>query len=272
MTQSQTLDCAALHGFGVTCVTGCSNLVTDCTFKIEPGELVALVGPNGAGKTTLLRAITGMRPYKGTIAHGTDDLFKLSRRERATLISYLPQGGRIHWPLSVYDVVGLGRLAHTGEALTRAEQYNSPVEQAMDRCGLTEYRDRNAMDLSGGEKARVLLARALAVQSKFLLADEPLASLDPKHQLTIMQCLRDVADAGSGVLAVMHDLNLALRFADRILLMKEGLIVGDDTPGNLLHQRRFDNLFEVQFLPVPDENGCVHSVVINEGGLANERR
>ena len=136
MRRVRTVDHATLHGFEVSCVTSGKSLISNCTFRVEPGELVALAGPNGAGKTTLLRAIAGMQTYQGTISHGEGDLSRLSRLERAALISYLPQGGQIHWPLSVYDVVSLGRLAHAGEVLAATEHNRTLVEHAME-AGMT---------------------------------------------------------------------------------------------------------------------------------------
>lgn len=203
--------------------------------RFAPGQFVAVLGPNGAGKSTLLRAIAGLQPANGTIHVGETALQGLSLAARARLIGYLPQGHQTHWPLSVAEIVGLGRYAHGATdplRLTLADQ--TAVASAMAATGVDAFSTRRATDLSGGERARVALARVLAQETPIILADEPTASLDPKFQLEVMDLLATIARSGRLVLAVTHDLDLAMRFADRVAILDQGRLVAEDAPENAL--------------------------------------
>jgi iron complex transport system ATP-binding protein len=203
------------------------------TVALAPGELVALVGPNGAGKSTLLRALAGLVAHTGTVTwHGTP-LARLDRRARAQLIAYLPQDPPVHWPLAATEVVALGRLPHRAYGAERSAADDAAVHDAMRQTDTLPFASRSVHRLSAGERARVLLARALAVEAPVLLVDEPIAMLDPYHQLDVMRTLRDYAGSGPGrrlVIAVLHDLGLAARFCSRVLLMNAGEVVGDGPP------------------------------------------
>jgi iron complex transport system ATP-binding protein len=198
------------------------------------GTLTCVLGPNGAGKTTLLRVIAGLQPFSGEIFWRARQLSDLPARERARTVSYLPQGGTVGWPLPVRSIVSLGRLPHgrTMDRLSGADQ--SAIAAAMERTDIAALADRPATALSGGERARVLLARALAVEADLLLADEPVASVDPRHQLAIMDTLRQEARGGRIVIAVLHDLALAARYADTVLILRAGRLVGDGAPLDVL--------------------------------------
>jgi iron complex transport system ATP-binding protein len=199
------------------------------------GELVALLGPNGAGKTTLLRAIAGLIPATGGIAALSHDLAALAPAARARLIAYLPQGHQAHWPLPAEAIVALGRYPHGLRDPARLSAAEAGiVARAMDRADATPFRGRNIQTLSGGERARVMMARVLAVEAPILLADEPTAALDPRHQLEIMTCLRREAEAGALVIAVTHDIALAARFATRALVLAEGALVAGGAPSDVL--------------------------------------
>jgi iron complex transport system ATP-binding protein len=214
---------------------GARAVLVSLDVAIEPGLLTIVVGPNGAGKTTLLRALSGLlAPHRGTITIGRRALGGLSAAERARTIAYLPQGGNVAWPIPVASVVALGRMPHgeRGEALPDGGR--RAVAAAIEAVGLQGFEARPATELSGGERARALLARALATEAPILLADEPVAALDPRHQLLVMDLLRDRARCGAAVTAVMHDLSLAARFADRILLMRDGRLVANGIPRDVL--------------------------------------
>ncbi len=225
----------ALHASGLHVRLGRRSVLAGLDVLIEPGALTIVVGPNGAGKTTLLRALAGLlQPSQGGIAVGARPLTSLSAAERARTIAYLPQSGSIAWPIPVRSVVALGRMPHGERSTHLPERGEAAVAAAIAAAGLHGFEARPATELSGGERARVLLARALATQAPILLTDEPVAALDPRHQLLVLDVLREQARSGASVVAVMHDLPLAARFADRVLLMREGRIEADGPPRHVL--------------------------------------
>ena len=207
------------------------------------GGLIGLVGPNGAGKSSLVRAIAGLVPSEGTIL--IDGKRALPLRERARRIAYLPQGQAVFWPVTVERLVALGRLPHLAPFARPAHTDHAAIERALTRTDLLDLRDRSIDELSGGERARVLLARALAVEAPLLLTDEPLAALDPAHQIEVMQLLRAEAARGAAVIAVLHDLTLAARWCDRLLLMDKGQLVADGAPREVLTAERIDAVYGV---------------------------
>ncbi len=218
---------------------GARCAVHPTSLTLEPSGFVALVGPNGAGKSSLLKALAGLASHTGTITWQGRALGTLASRERARTIGYLAQASTVHWPLNARDVVTLGRLAHGryGVAPTAADR--EAVEWALAQTATAGLADRSVSALSVGERARVLLARALAVRAPVLLVDEPIAMLDPFHQLEVMGVLSRYARGAAGgapalVVAVLHDLTLAARFCGRVLLMSEGRVVEDGTPATTL--------------------------------------
>ncbi len=208
-------------------------VVKPATFALVPGELVALVGPNGAGKSTLLRALAGLGAHKGNVSWRGTSLTRLDGRTRARTVAYLPQDAPVHWPLAASEVVALGRLPHRPYGAERSSADHAAVADAMRETDTLPFAARSVHRLSVGERARVLLARALAVEAPVLLVDEPIAMLDPYHQLDVMRVLRAYATGPRErrvVLAVLHDVGLAARFCDRVLLMNDGVIVCDGPP------------------------------------------
>jgi iron complex transport system ATP-binding protein len=221
-------------------------VVQGATLELAAGRLIALAGPNGAGKTTLLRAIAGLAASTGGISLGGRDLAALSRRERARLMAYLPQGHQVHWPLAARDVVALGRYPHgLADPARPGEAHARAIHAAMARTGTLPFADRAVTELSGGERARVMLARVLAVEAPVLLVDEPTASLDPRHQLTVMQDLLAESRRGVLVLVVTHDIWLAARLADEMVLMDAGRIVAHGPPGEVLTDARLAAVYGV---------------------------
>ncbi|GLK75514.1 ABC transporter [Methylopila jiangsuensis] len=205
------------------------------SLTLRPGELVGLIGPNGAGKTTLFRALAGLRaPDEGQVLYDGRRLAHIGRRTFAKRLAYLEQTAEAHWPLRAEHVVALGRLPHRGFGRAALQSDAAAVDRALRAADAEGFRGRPMRELSGGERARVLLARAFAVESEWLLADEPAAALDPAHQLGLMERLAAAARRGMGVVVVLHDLTLATRFCDRLILMAGGRILGDGRPGEVL--------------------------------------
>jgi iron complex transport system ATP-binding protein len=222
---------------------GGAKLLRQVSISLAAGEFVLLAGPNGAGKTTLLKTLAGLLPFQG----GRLSFPQSPRGRLPGQIAYLEQGGQIHWPMSVRDVVSLGRIPF-GVALQRPSMEDeSAILSAMSDCGVSGLARQSSDRLSGGETARVLLARALAVRAPILLVDEPIASLDPAHQIATMQVLEREARRGCAVLAVLHDLPLGLRFADRVLVMEGGQVVADAPPARILADKCLDRVFGVEF-------------------------
>jgi iron complex transport system ATP-binding protein len=222
---------------------------------IGEGELVGLIGPNGAGKTTLIRAALGLIRAEGAVALGGVPLARLSPRERALRAAYLPQEREIAWPVRVETLVGLGRTPHLPPGRAPGPADRAAVDAALGRMDLLAFRDRAATELSGGERARALIARALAQEAPLLLADEPAAGLDPAHQLQLMAALRDLAAAGRGVLVSLHDLGLAARWCARLILMDRGRLVAYGAPEDVLTPDRLAAVYGITAHIARDAHG-----------------
>lgn len=207
------------------------------SLKIDGGEVLGLLGPNGAGKTTLLKIMAGVLGPARVLVDGTDAA-ALSPDQRARRVAYLPQGTDAAWPMTARDVVALGRLPHrVGWAHDRAaarRRDETAIARALAEADVNTLADRTMTALSGGERARVLLARALAVEAPVLLADEPVAHLDPGHQLQVLSLLRRRAEAGDAVVVVLHDLALAARHCHRVLVLDHGRMVAEGPPRHVL--------------------------------------
>ncbi|MEJ7926135.1 ABC transporter ATP-binding protein [Sphingobium sp. AN641] len=209
--------------------------LSDVDVALEPGSLIGIIGPNGAGKSTLIRAMLGLLPAQaGCVTIDGQDAGRMDRRAIARSIAYLPQGQTLHWPLAVERLVALGRLPHLGPMSRLTATDAAIVDEAMARADVAHLKGRVATELSGGERARVLLARALAVGAPALVADEPLAALDPGHQIDVMDMLAREARGGALVVTVLHDLTMAARYCDRLLLLDGGRLVADGAPMDVL--------------------------------------
>lgn len=223
---------------------------------LRPGRVTAILGPNGAGKSTLLKAMAALLvPDEGTVTLGTRALATLDPRERARLIGYLPQDARVHWDLRVRDVVALGRVAHRSPFAAPSAADHAAIDAALRVTATTAFADRGIATLSGGERARVLLARVLAGQPAWLLADEPLASLDPAHQLDLLDQLRGVAAAGRGVAVVLHDLLHAGRIADDVLLLQHGRVFAYGPTAQVLTAEALAAVFDIAVRVSHDPDG-----------------
>lgn len=234
---------------GLSYAIGGRRILRDVTFAAAPGELVIIVGPNGSGKTTLLKALTGEIAIQGNISINGQPLPSLRPWQIAAMRAVLPQSSVLTFPFSVHEVVRLG-LSGGLSGLPAAEAASLP-ERALARVDLAGFGGRIYNELSGGEQQRVQMARVLCQvwepvldgQPRYLLLDEPISSLDVRHQLHIMDIARDYVDAGGGVIAVLHDLNLATMYADRIAMMSGGRLVAQGPCTTVLTDDLIDGVF-----------------------------
>lgn len=231
------------------------------SFDAEAGMHIGLIGANGAGKSTLLQSLAGhLSPTSGQASLSGGDIHRLSLKERAQKIGYLPQERPFHWPITVKEAVSLARLPHGFSFnLTEAEN-DEAIEAALKKTDIAALSDRSVQTLSGGEKARTHLARLLAGGAPILLADEPITALDPAHALAMLALLREEAKNGRLVISALHDLGLAARFCDRLLLLKDGRLIKDGTPKEILTPTLLEEAYLTPFtvhetkhgpLPIP---------------------
>jgi iron complex transport system ATP-binding protein len=222
--------------------------VLDAVNLVVPaGRITAVVGPNGAGKSTLLRTFAGLvTPAGGEITLDDRPLAAHCGAERARVIAYLPQERAVHWPLSARAVVALGRLPHFGASTVEADA--AAVDDALAAMDIADLAERPVVELSGGERARVLVARALAQQTPLLLADEPTAGLDPAHALALFELFTRLAAEGRTVVVALHDLSLAARFAHHVVLLAGGGIAAAGPPSEVLTPRHLEPAFGVTML------------------------
>ena len=221
-------------------------ILTDIDFALERGRFVGLVGPNGAGTTTLLRVLAALvAPARGRVTLDGHALSGMNRDERARRIAALFQGAGVGWPMTVREIVALGRLPHRRAFAGLSDADEAAVARAMVRTDVGHLADRTEPTLSSGERMRALLARALAVEAEWLLVDEPVTALDPAYQLDAMALLRAASRDGTGVVAVLHDLALAARFCDRIVVLSGGRLVADASPEGALTDALLARIFGV---------------------------
>jgi iron complex transport system ATP-binding protein len=204
-------------------------------FGAEAGQLTAVIGRNGAGKTTLIKALAGLvAPQSGAALLDGSEIGGWERRRLARVLAYLPQERLVHWALTARAVVALGRLPYQPFGAGESAADRAAIDSALAATDATHLAHRPVPELSGGERARVLVARALAQEPRVLLADEPAAGLDPAHQLTLFRHLAALAAAGRTVVVALHDLSLAARFCHSIALMHEGRTLAAGTAQDVL--------------------------------------
>ena len=212
----------------LTLERGGARVLTSLTAALAPGTITAIVGPNGAGKSSLLLGLAGLlAPAAGQVTLEGQDLAAMPPRMRAQALGYLPQTPDIAWDVAVENLVALGRLPWR-------DRGTQAIDAAIAALALHALRQRPVSRLSGGERARVLLARVLAGEPRWILADEPLAALDLAHQLALIAHLKACAAAGQGVVVVLHDLAHAMNHADRVLVLERGALVADGPPDHAL--------------------------------------
>lgn len=218
------------------------RLLHDVSFSVASGEFVGLIGPNGAGKTTMLRSIMNFVKHRAKIEFDGCDLHKLNQKEKAKIISYLPQERDVAWPVSAEMVISLARSSLKPVFSSLDPSDYALIESAINKLNIQHLRERPVNELSGGERALVLIARLLAQDTPVVMADEPAAGLDPAYQLTMMQALSELAKSGKAVIASLHDLSLAAQQCTRLILLNNGRIIADGAPKDILTK---ENLFKV---------------------------
>ncbi len=224
------------------------TLVDTVSLTAPRGCVTGIIGPNGAGKSTLLRAIAGLMPYTGGARLDGVALPRAVGRDRARLIGYLPQGHEIHWPVTARRTVALGRLPHLGPFQGLSGPDLAIVDAALARTDSLAFAEAPVTTLSGGERARAMLARVLATRAPVLLADEPVAALDPGHQVAVTDLLREEAESENRVVVmVLHDLSLAARTCDRLVLIDRGRVVRADATDVVLGAPDLDRVYGVTF-------------------------
>jgi iron complex transport system ATP-binding protein len=262
---------------------GGTEVLSGVSLTVERGRFVGLVGPNGAGKTTLLRCLNGaLDPDAGTVRVGGDDVSRLSSREASRRVATVPQRTAVTFEFPVRDVVAMGRTPHLSRFGTAGEADRAAVDEAMARTAVAEFADRPVTEVSGGERQRVLLARALAQDAPVLVLDEPTASLDINHQVRTLELVRELTADGRTAVAAIHDLNLAARFCDELVVVSGGGVLATGSPGDVLTESTVEDAFDTDaavarhpvtgattvtaLRPHEDDSGRVH--VVGGGGSA----
>ena len=241
---------------------GGKAVVDGVSAVFEGGTVTAILGPNGAGKSTFLACLAGLRrPQFGHVDLDGDDVLAMPPRARARRIGVLPQTQEVAWAVEARILVGLGRTPFIGSSGLSLEDA-AAIDRAMAAAGVVELADRDVTTLSGGERGRVLIARALAGEPEWLLADEPLTGLDPGHQLDAGELLRSLAhDQGKGVIVTLHDLSLAARIADRVIVMAAGKVLADGPPAQALSPQVMARAYGVRARVVQGEAGPLIEIV-----------
>jgi iron complex transport system ATP-binding protein len=238
-----------LEAHGIAVKYGAQVALRAVDFAVEPGEVVGLIGPNGAGKTTLLRVLANLRrPDAGTVTYDGRDTAALRAEAQAKFRAYLPQNPTVHWPMQAGALVELGRLPHRRMLGSLTAEDRAAVERALAAADVAVLRMRTLGEVSAGERMRILLARALAVEAQVLLADEPTAALDPLHQIQVMELLRATTRARRSVVVVLHDLSLATRFCDRLVLLADNGVLAQGTPREVLTDANLARAYGVEML------------------------
>lgn len=234
---------------------GEQRILNDISAEFEPGKMHGIIGPNGAGKSTLLKNICRIwEPQTGTVFVNGQDYRRISRKALSTVITMVPQNATISFPISVYDVVSMGRHPHLGRFQSLTKKDRDIIEKALSITQTYELKDRNMNELSGGEHQLSVMARALATEASVMLLDEPTSDLDIKHALTIMELLCDLRQEGKTILVNIHDLNMAKRYCDTISIIHRGELFFVGTPSEAFSEANIQQVFGVNMSEVKDDS------------------
>ncbi|PVV15433.1 MAG: ABC transporter [gamma proteobacterium symbiont of Ctena orbiculata] len=235
-----------LNGKGLCVTRGQRPILKGVEISLQQGEMLGLIGPNGAGKSTLLRVLAGViEADAGELGIDGEAIESIPQSQRAQRIAYLPQLSEIAWPMSVERIVELGRIPHLEPWQDPGEEDQEIIERVICQTDLLAFRDRAFNTLSGGEQARVLLARAMVTQPDILLADEPVSALDPAHQLDVMNLLRQHCDSGHSVIVVLHDLSLAAHYCHRLQLLHQGTTLAEGSAEAVLNEKNLADAYDI---------------------------
>jgi len=241
----------------VTLRRGSRRVLGDISVTFAAGRLTAIIGPNGAGKSTMLTVAAGLlSPDSGTVRLGDDLLGALPKQQLAVRRAYLPQRAQVEWPISVERVVALGMLPQLPAFGGLPDAFRPAIDAALEACDLHDLRYRKATTLSGGELARAMLARAIVGDPELLIVDEPTADLDPRHGIDAARRLRARADAGRTIIVAIHDLDLALRFADDIVAIRDGKLLAAGPVAEVMTEQMLAELFDVRARIIRDAEGA----------------
>lgn len=237
-----------------------NTVLRDVSLTLERGEVLGIIGPNGSGKSTLLRLLSGwLRPQEGTVELWGQPLTRFGAREIATQIAVVPQETHVDFPFTVMELVLMGRAPYLGGFAFESPNDIVCARAAMERLGVAHLADRIVQELSGGERQRVVLARALAQNTAILLLDEPGAFLDLHHVVGIYDLLRDLAAEGRSVATVLHDLNLAALYCDRVVLLHEGSVFCAGPPAEVISYKNITQVYETEvYVDLNDLTGAVN--------------
>ncbi len=238
---------------------GARQVLSAIDFALQRGSVVGLLGPNGAGKSTLVRALSGvLRDYTGSVTVMGGDLRQLARKEVARRIAVVPQEPRFDFPFTALEVVVMGRHPHLGGLAFESARDLAIARQALERRGALALASRPIDQLSSGERQRIVFARALAQQAPILLLDEPASFLDLRFQVELFDRVRELAAEGAGVVAVLHDLNLAAEYCDRLVLLKDGRVFAAGTTAEVLTYRNLTAVYETEiYVDLNDITGAL---------------
>jgi iron complex transport system ATP-binding protein len=238
---------ATLEVRGLDLDYGQREVLRDVNVALAAGEMAALIGPNGAGKSSLLRCVTGLlKPKSGDVLIDGASVARIDRAALARTLAVVPGQTLVAFPMRVEELVALGRIPHEHALLGMRDDDRRAVDRALERVGIADLRGRDVRELSLGERQLCFLAMAVAQQARLLTLDEPTVHLDLRHQVVVMELLRDLVQRdGVTVLAVMHDVTLARHFFGRLLLLAHGTLVGDGTPSDVLSPANIRNVYGV---------------------------
>jgi iron complex transport system ATP-binding protein len=256
---------AAVEVAGVTFGYGAEPVLRDVACRVAPGEFVGVIGPNGSGKSTLLKLMSGyLRPWRGRVTIEGQAAERMSRAALGRVVAVVPQDTAVTLPFSVMEMVLLGRTPHGSGFAFEDERDLAAARRAMERTATWSLAHRRVTELSGGERQRVILARALAQEPRILLLDEPAAFLDIRHEVEMYDLLRDLQRGGMTVVSVLHDLNIAALYCDRLILLANGTVAGNGTPGEVITYATITAVYGTEvYVALNDVTGAINVLPLN---------